>query len=111
MIPLLSKVWPTFARGSTITITSAFFDAGNHSVQPGTTPQVNIVFNNTSGQSTSTLVVMSQNAQGVWSAEWDSRGAAAGVVFWSVEAPGSIPVSVEDGQFTLEANPANKPSF
>lgn len=111
--PQLQQSWPVFSRGATITITSNFFDAGGHPITvSGSSPQVNISYVNAStGATATTLVTMTLNSLGAWSANWDSRGAAPGVVYWSVETPGSPPVSVEDGQFTLEANQANQASF
>lgn len=110
--PQLQKVWPIFSRGATIVITSNFFDAFSHSAQPANAPQVNISYTRASDNSTQSVIVpMTQNPDGSWSASWDSRGAAAANVYWSVEAPGSPPVSVEDGQFLLEANPANRVTF
>lgn len=110
--PQLQKVWPILARGSTVVITSNFFDAFGHTTQPVGTPQANISYTRASDNTPqSVIVTMTQNSDGSWSAQWDSRGAAAGTVYWSVETPGSPPVSVEDGQFVLEANQANKATF
>jgi hypothetical protein len=110
--PQLQKVWPVFSRGATIEITSNFFDAFSHAQQPTGTPQVNISYTRASDNTAqSVIVAMTQNADGSWSGQWDSRGAAAGIVYYSVETPGSPPVSVEDGQFTLTGNPANRTTF
>lgn len=110
-VAILNKVWPTLSRGATVQFTSTFYDAFNNIANPAAA-QVNIAFTNSSGSATTTLIAMAQNGpSGSWTAQWDSRGASPGIVYYSVETPGSPPVSVEDGQFTLEANAANRPTF
>lgn len=106
-----SKPWPTRARGATIRFTSQFYDAYNHNQTP-TEAQVIVSYVKSDGTpGTATIPMTNTGPNGSWIADWDSRGAAAGIVYWSVETPGSPPVSVEDGQFTLEANAANQPTF
>lgn len=108
---LNNRIWPTFARGATIPFTTTFYDANGNVVTPSDA-QVNIAFTNASGVATSALIAMAPAGSGPqWTAQWDSRGAAPGIVYYSVETPGSPPVSVEDGQFTLEANAANQVTF
>ena len=46
-----------------------------------------------------------------WTAQWDSRGAGVGAVSWSIHSQPGPPVAVEDGEFVLEANPANLLTF
>jgi hypothetical protein len=110
-VAILNKVWPILARGGTVQFAATFYDAnGNVTVPPSA--QVNIAFTASSGSPTSVLIAMAQAFGGQpFIAQWDSRGAAPGIVCWSVETPGSPPVSVEDGQFTLEANAANQVTF
>lgn len=47
-----------------------------------------------------------EETDGVFSAEWDSSGADAGLIFWHIRptAPSGGPA---EGQFRLKANPAN----
>lgn len=109
-VPVLNRIPPAFARGATIQFSSTFFDADGNVANPSSA-QVNIAFVTNSGVPTSILVAMAQAAGGAWIAQWDSRSAGPGTVSWSVETPGSAPVSVEDGQFMLTANPANQATF
>jgi hypothetical protein len=49
-----------------------------------------------------------------WTALWDTRGVLARrTIYWSIHTGSGapIPVAVEDGEFQLDANPANLPTF
>jgi hypothetical protein len=110
-VAVLNKVWPVKARGATIQFSSSFFDADGNDVQP-LVAQVRVTYTLAAGGSATVILQMAQAATGEpWIAQWDSRGAAAGTVYWSLETPGSPPVAVEDGQLTLISNSANVPTF
>lgn len=118
-----NQSWPTRARGTTIPFTTTFYDVYNLPIQPGGTgPQVVISYPLAAGGiGTATVAMIPPGGTlpggeintntNAWMAEWDSRGAAAGTVYWSIETPGSTPVTVEDGQIILTANAANQPTF
>lgn len=119
---VLNQVRPTRVRGDTIPLTTTFYDVFDRVAQPVGAPQVVISYPLAAGGVGSAIIPMTPpggtlpsgvvNTNGsAWMALWDSRGAGPGVVSWSIETPGSPPVSVEDGQFTLEANAANQPTF
>lgn len=119
---VLNPVFPIRFRGGTIPFTTTFYDVFGNVSQPAGAPQVRISYPLAVGGTTTITIPMippggtlpggavNSNAN-AWMAEWDSRGAGSGIVYYSVETPGSPPVSVEDGQFTLTANAANQPTF
>lgn len=111
-MPQLGQTWPTKARGATLVWKVTFFDAFGRSQSPSSA-QVVISYVRDSDKTTQQAIVPMSNTGpgGSWVAQWDSRGASPGVVYWSVETPGTPPVSVEDGQLTLEANAANQVTF
>lgn len=120
----LGQAPPTFSRGTTIVWSHTFYDPFNNVEQPVGIPQIRIEYPLTGG-ATGTIIVPMVAPGGVisgtlvnisaaaWAAIWDSRGAAPGTVYWSIEAVAgaSAPVAVLDGQFVLTANPANQPTF
>ena len=102
-----------FARGTTITWTTTFYDQNGNVVQPDAAT-ISLV---SSDETINTSVSMASPAAGqtAWTGSWDSRGAPAPrTIYWSIHSgqPNDpIPVVVEDGQFTLTANPANLLTF
>ena len=119
---VLNQVRPSRVRGDTIPFTTTFYSVFNSVAQPVGTPQVVISYPLAAGGIGSVTLpmtapggtmssgIINTNAS-AWMALWDSRNAGPGIVSWSIETPGSPPVSVEDGQFTLVANAANRPTF
>src|SRR6266849_1862159 len=102
VVASLGKVWPTVARGGTVLLVSTFYDAFNSVAQP-LSAQVNVAFTSSSGAASTTLIAMVppggtlpggvlNSSATAWAALWDSRNAAPGMVYWSVETPGSPPV-------------------
>jgi hypothetical protein len=101
-------------RGTTVFFTTTFFDVDGNIVQPDNAT-INIAYTNTAGAQVAASIAMTPpTAPAVtFTAQWDSRGVNPGNVSWSIHtgADDPPPVTVEDGTFTLTANPANLPTF
>jgi len=122
--PTLNQTVSSFSRGTTICWSYTFYDMFNNVEQPVGTPQIRVSYPLAAGGTGIVIVAMippggtlpggavNTNAN-AWVALWDSRGAGAGTVSWSIEAVagGSPPLTVLDGQFALTANAANLPTF
>jgi hypothetical protein len=96
-------------RGGTVTFSTTFYDPLGNITQPQSAV-VNIIYPTPTGTTADVEIQMTgPTAPAVaWTAEWDSRPAGAGTVYWSIHSGGtSPPYAVEDGQLLLTANPAN----
>jgi hypothetical protein len=120
----LNQPPPVFTRGTTISWAYSFYDLFGNVEQPIGTPQIRISFPLAGGATGSVSVLMIppggviagslvNTSANAWVATWDSRGAAPGTVYWSIESVplASPPVAVLDGSFVLTANQANVPTF
>lgn len=110
-MPLFQQT--TIARGTTVVFLSQFFDEDGNLINP-TSAVVNVEYNGCNGVQQQIPMVAPGTPGGdpvYWSAQWDSRGADPGVVYWSIHSGQPGPYSVEDGQFTLTANKANLLTF
>ena len=103
-----------FYRGTTVIFLTTFTDQNGNVVQPPAA-QVSLNYNTPNGQQTTTINMLPPGSQGgdpvQWYASWDSRGTNPGQVYWSVHSATPIPVVAADGQFQLNANPANLITF
>jgi hypothetical protein len=95
----------TYIRGSTIVFTAAFADKAGKPVTPDRAV-VNLVYRNTNQVQQKVSISMTVNGN-VAEASWDSSGAAAGLVHWSVKGYGANAI-VQDGSLTLTGNEANQ---
>lgn len=103
---------PCIARGTTVRFYSTFFDPSGNVVQP-TGAAINIWYIE-DGLVQQTLVEMTAptGSSVVWTAQWDTREVAPGIVNWSVHSEGVFaPYAVGDGAFELTANNANLETF
>jgi hypothetical protein len=91
----------TTVRGNAVVFTATPVDATG----APTTPQAVAIYLAYGQGAVRKAEVAMTLTGGVWTGTWDSEGAPAGVVYWSVRA--SNPDAAEDGEFTLTANPAN----
>lgn len=103
-----TTVQNSFYRGTTILFLVTFYDVNGNVVQP-VAASLNIVYQVSSGGTATFNTAMTPPPGGTvqWTAQWDSTGASAGPVFWSIETATPIPVVVQDGNFLLTANLAN----
>lgn len=102
-----------FFRGTTVFFTSTFYDQNNNVVQPFGAA-INIDFPVPGGGTNKQVSISMVSVTPNWTAQWDSRGAGAGLVSFSVHSisiADAIPVVVGDGTFQLSANPANLLTF
>jgi hypothetical protein len=99
-------------RGATILFNTTFYDPYGNIIQP-VSAFVNIDYPNPDGSRAQVTLTMGASFPPAvnWTAEWDSRGAGTGTVFWSIHTNPSVPIAVEDGQFQLTANQANLTTF
>lgn len=100
-------------RGGTVYFSTIFYDINGNVTQPAGA-EINLVFPNLDGSTGTTLISMTAPVSPAiaWTAQWDSRNVAPGGVSYSVHSTGlAIPYAVEDGDFTIEANPANLATF
>jgi hypothetical protein len=102
-------------RGTTVQFSTNFYDVNGDLTQPATAT-INIVYSTAAEDNLSTKVAMTPPGGDVttWTALWDTRGVLARrTIYWSIHTGSSapIPVAVEDGEFQLDANPANLPTF
>lgn len=95
-------------RGSTVEFEVTFYDPDDNVVQPPSA-QVNIVYPLSAGGTGDQVIAMVPpiSPDVDWTAEWDSRVAAPGTVFYSVKSGAPVPIGVADGSFALSANVAN----
>ena len=104
----------SFARGATIQFATNFYNASGVLTQPPGAV-VSVSFQSLDEQSTgSALITMTApaGAETRWTALWDTRNVGPGPVNFSIHSTGSIvPLSVEDGAFSLKANNANLVTF
>jgi len=108
----LSGNTQVLVRGATLQFATNFYDVNNVLVQPDSAT-INIL---PADSSTPIIVTMNPpaGAETRWTALWDTRGIEAPqTVFWSIHTGTGdpVPVTAEDGQFTLSANPANLVTF
>lgn len=99
-------------RGATIQFATNFYDVNGALVQPDSAT-VNVLPANASAP---VSIVMSppSGSESRWTALWDTRNVAAPqTVYWSIHTGTGdpAPVTAEDGQLTLSANPANLVTF
>lgn len=93
-----------YKRGNVFEFTAEPKDVNGDPVTPDTvTSYVNYIASD--GERTTVPVVMEENTDGVWTAEWDSSIAKKGRVHWHVRTVN--PSSAKEDQFELEANLAN----
>lgn len=101
-----------FFRGATLRFATQFYDYDCVEVQPAS---AEVVINYATADNPVNQVTIAMTPPTVdqvkWTAQWDSRGALPGTVFWSIHSDPPTPVSVEDGSFALKANAANQLSF
>lgn len=104
----------SFARGATIQFATNFYNASGVLTQPPGAV-VSISFQSLDEQSNPTVqITMTAPSGGEtrWTALWDTRSTGPGPVNFSIHSTGSVvPLSVEDGSFTLKANNANLVTF
>jgi hypothetical protein len=99
-------------RGATIQFATTFYDVNGVVLQPD-----NATVNILPAQATTPISVSMTPPSGggvQWTAMWDTRNIPAPqTVYWSIHTGigDPVPVTAEDGQFTLSANPANLASF
>lgn len=89
-------------RGNEVLFTSTPVDEDGNPVTPGGI-SLNVDYVTTTGRG-STVLSMAQSGAS-WTTTWDSSGAQAGIVYWSVRS--SLPSAADEGSFELDANPAN----
>lgn len=103
-----------FARGATIQFATNFYDASGALTQPPGAV-VSLSYQSVSEQDISTALVTMTAPHGSetrWTAQWDTRNVGPGPVNFSIHSTGSVvPLSVEDGSFSLKANNANLVTF
>jgi hypothetical protein len=103
-----------FNRGTTIIFLTTFTDKDGNVISPSN-GTVNVSYNTPSGQQQASIAMLAPGAPGgdptQWYAAWDSRGSNPGTIFYSIRSGVPTPVVVHDGQFQLNANPANLISF
>lgn len=102
-------------RGATVQFSTNFFDVNGNLVQPDSAT-INIVYSTAEEDNLSIEVAMTSPSGDVttWTALFDTRGVLAKrTIYWSIHTgtDDPVPVAVEDGQFQLDANPANLPIF
>ena len=99
-------------RGGTVQWFTNFYDGNDEIVQPAAATIV-INYPVPGGVPSVTEVAMTPpgGAETRWSAQWDSRGAGTGIVYWSIHSTPGPPFGVEDGSFEFQANPANLVTF
>jgi hypothetical protein len=102
-----------FVRGGTAFWQTTFYDQFGVVTQPGSAV-INVVYPNpqTGNDSSTTVNMIAPTGPSViWTAELDTREFGIGTVSWSIHSQPGPPFAVEDGQFTLTANPANLLTF
>lgn len=103
-----------FARGASIQFATNFYDANGDLTQPAGAV-VSIAYQSITQQTIeTTLITMTApaGAETRWTAFWDTRNVGPGPVNFSIHSTGlAVPLSVEDGSFTLKANNANLVTF
>lgn len=99
-------------RGTTAFFATTFYDQAGAVSQPNGA-SLNVVFIENGVTTTASIDMTAPASPSVqWTAEWDSRGADPGRVWWSIHSVMSgIPYTVGDGSFELTANNANLPTF
>lgn len=103
-----------FYRGTTVIFLTTFTDQNGNTIQPPS-GAVNVTFNTPTGEQQQNIAMLAPGSPGgdpvQWYAAWDSRGANPGPVYYSIRSGVPTPVVVADGQFQLNANPANLVTF
>ena len=104
-----------FRRGGTVSWQTTFYDVNSNVVQPDSAI-INIVYQDTNEVTQTASVVMTPPTLPAvqWTALWDTRGVLAPQeIPWSIHTgtDDPVPVAVEDGNFFLQANAANLPTF
>ncbi len=94
-------------RGNVVTWSASFADAAGTPVVPGA---VSVFVDYRTSESDDTErqtdeIVMDEDSDGNFTADWSTVVAAPGRAFWSVRA--SDPDAAEDGVIKIKANPAN----
>ena len=98
----------TFVRDSTIKLRFNFFDALGDPTNPASaTVTISYRPHNADGFTYVTYPLVLQNDFD-WTYEWDSRGAAAGVIPVHAQTEDGQPMSSVDAEFRLKANRANR---
>lgn len=98
----------TFTRGATVAISVTFRDAAGAVTHP-TAASAYLSFMSVAMVLTSATVTLTKVGDN-WTATWDSRVAAAGVVHGHIRSATPLPLSASDFNFVLEANPSNPSS-
>lgn len=99
-------------RGATVQFATNFYDVNEALVQPDSAA-VNILPADATAPILINMVPPS-GAETRWTALWDTRNVdAPQTIYWSIHTGTGdpVPVTAEDGQFVLAANPANLPTF
>lgn len=94
-------------RGNVQEFSTNFYDANGDLVIPETAV-MRINFVGGTYRQVINLPMALSATDGPWVVDWDTSvaGARPGLVYWS--AQGLNPAGAEDGQFELDANPANQ---
>lgn len=92
-----------FISGNVLMFTTTFLDAAGEPVNPATA--VLTLRTATPGTESVTVTLDMTETDGVWTAEWDTTGIAAGIIYWAVKA--TSPHAADQGVFDLTANFAN----
>ncbi len=91
-------------RGQTMTFIATPADALGNTVSPASV-KLYINYPHADGTSSTETVVMDQNTDGTWEADFDTSVSKPGALFVSVQAEG--PSAAEDLKFSIVANSAN----
>jgi hypothetical protein len=94
-----------FIRKNKLVISGTFTPKAGQSGTPSAA-HVHIVYTNLSGAQTSETLDMTHNADGSWSALWDSNNCKSGPVEWVAYCTGGLVASTQ-GSFNIKANLAN----
>lgn len=99
-------------RGSTVQWFTNFYDGDDEIIQPlGAVVVISYPIPANATSLVEIAMTAPSGAETRWTAQWDSRGAATGIVYWSIHSTPGPPFAVEDGSFEFQANPANMVTF
>lgn len=101
---------PTVRRGASAIFLSTFYDPNGNVVTP-VGASVNISYSIAKVSQIANVSMVPPGTVGgdpsQWYAAWDTRGVDPGTIYWSIKTSAPVPLSVDEGNFSLVANPAN----